>query len=73
VKLDWEQGKPGEWKAEGKSYSYDITTVKYDSRIACYQVEKTRQPGGQLVDRVNTASLDGAFARAQVWENRENR
>lgn len=70
MRLTWKEIATGVWEADGTRYSYRVITYKVGGNNL-YRAEKERQRGGQVVDANNIASLDGAFARAQTWENAE--
>lgn len=74
MKLKWEVGGQGfksllpEWVADGAMSSYQVLFLPLDGK---YMVRKLRQPNGQIVASVFALTLDGAQARAQVWEDAE--
>jgi hypothetical protein len=72
MRLNWTSDNNGhDYIAEGTHYAYKVTTHREGSKSTIFRVEQERQQGGQIVNASNTASLEGAFACAQVWENRE--
>ena len=68
MKLVWSEPERGHYVAEGERSSYSVVVRSQDTAYR-YRVLQMRQPGGQVTNRNETVSLEGAFARAQVWEN----
>ena len=67
MKLVWKDAGTG-YTAEGHTHSYAVNAHTTD-RTYTWEVVQTRQPGGQVVSRNHCVSLEGAFARAQIWES----
>lgn len=67
MKLQWQSGTGlVSYVADRTEYSYSITFLPVTEEWA---VSKLRQPGGQTVQLFSCLTLDGAFGRAQAWEN----
>lgn len=66
MRLSWQASDTfAKYEATGDEYSYTVVSDGHGG----YAVSQSRQPGGQQMRRTYTGNLEGAFARAQVWEN----
>lgn len=67
MKLLWQAGTGKEsYVADGEEYSYRVSFIPVTRE---WVVTKMRQAGGQTVKLFSCLTLEGAFARAQTWEN----
>jgi hypothetical protein len=73
MRLAWTNTEDGKWEAQGDNGSYELKQVNAGTRALVipegYEVKQLRQPTGQIIKIARVGTLEGSFARAQVWEN----